>query len=50
MFGWYIYIACVHIWCPQKPEEGSRSSGATVVESWEPPSKCRERNLDPLEN
>lgn len=48
MFGWHIYIPCVHIWCSWKPEEGRRSSGTTVMDSREPRSKWRELNLDPL--
>jgi hypothetical protein len=45
----YIYIWTECIQCPQRPEEGVRSLGTGVRDSYELPCGCWELNLGPPE-
>jgi hypothetical protein len=49
----YVYVphecmhACMHVWCLQRPEEGTRSPGTGVTNDCKPPRECWESNPDP---
>lgn len=43
-----IYVYHIHVWYPQRPEEGIRLSGSGVIDGWEPPCGHWEPKPDPL--
>lgn len=42
-------VHSIHPWLPGRSEEGVRSSGSGVWDGSEPPHKCWEMNLGPLQ-
>ncbi|KAL6034338.1 hypothetical protein STEG23_034958 [Scotinomys teguina] len=44
----YVSLRYMHAWCPKKPEEGIRSLGTGITDSYAVPRGCWESNLDPL--
>jgi hypothetical protein len=45
----YISVYHVHVWCPWKPEEGTRSPGIGIIDSCKLWSGSWESNLNPQE-
>ena len=42
------HVHCVQVWCPQRPEEGTRSPGTGVTDGCDLPYGCWEPISGPL--